>query len=555
MLESGPVGVVAERLPLKVFINYRREDTHGLAWGLYWPLALHFGSDNVFLDNGALRGGDEWLAEIKGRIAEADVFLALVGERWQEKLDQRDREQAKDYVATEIQLALLRTPALKVIAVVIDGANAPRAMNLPNALKGLAEKHVERIRQMCLREDVGPLIARLCEIAEEAGKAVPPPESDLLGPPAPVALGQDQEGAHGYDQPAGDEVLGAEDLPLPEVPGGSQTVQLPEEFPRRRRLVPARVAPAPDEEHFAELVDEARDPGIVVFVGAGINSEESANLPDDESLARFLSAKVGLERESADLAEVAQATSALKGSQRMFQLIREGLPLEPAPGRVHRYLAGLPKRLAQPGHERHPQMIVTPKYDAALEHALKDAREPFDVLVYMGPATESPGKWVHIKWELRQPVPIPVANEYQGLPIRGDTSLERTVIVRINGSVNDPDVNLMWDNNYVVTEDHFIQYLSGSTPTSLVPGQLLAKLRSASYLFLGYTLSDWRLRVFLRRLWPGERMGDAPRWAIERSPNRLEAKLWFDAGINLYQSSLSEYIDGLDRFLQADASR
>lgn len=553
MLESGPVGLAAKRLPLRVFINYRRDDTQGLAWGLYWPLAFQFGSDNVFLDNGALRGGDEWLAEIKARIAEADVFLALVGERWQETLDERNREQTKDYVAAEIELALLRAPALKVIAVLIDGAKAPRAMNLPNALKGLAEKHVERIRQTCLRDDVGALIARLSEIAEKAGKAIPPPMSDLLGRAAPLGPGQDPEASQTQDRPVDDEVLRSDDLPLAEASGGSQTVRLPERFPRRRRLVPAQVAPAPDEEHFAELVDEARDPGVVVFLGAGVNSEDSANLPDDESLARFLSAKARLDRESSDLAEVAQATSALKGSHRMFQLISEGLPVELAPGRVHHYLAGLPKRLAQPGYERHPQMIITPTYDASLEHALKEAHEPFDVLVYMGPATESPGKWVHIKWELRQPVQIPVANEYQGLPIRGDTTLERTLIVRINGSVNDPDVNLMWDNNYVVTEDHFIQYLSGSTPTALIPGQLLAKLRSASYLFLGYTLSDWPLRVFLRRLWPGDKIGDGPRWAVERSPNRLEAKLCLEAGINLYQSSLSDYIDGLDQFLEADA--
>ena len=554
MLESAALGLAAESLPLKVFMNYRREDTQGLAWGLYWPLAMHFGSDNVFLDNGALRGGEEWLRAIKARIAEADVFLALVGERWQETLDERLREQTKDYVASEIEWALLRKPALTVIPVVIDGAKVPRALNLPNALKGLAAAEVSRIRQACLRDDVGPLIARLCEIAEREGRVVPA-KNDLLGP-APVVVPDQESGvAPGDDTIQTDHGLDVADSQVGDALTGAETVSLSEELPRQQRTMPRQVAPPPDEQHYADLVEEARDSGIVMFLGAGVNSEDSANLPDDESLARFLSAKLPWEPESADLAEVAQAVSALRGSQRMFQLIREGLPVESAPGRVHRYLADLPKRLALPGHERHPQVIITPKYDAALEHALQDAPEPYDVLVYMGPATESPGKWVHIKWELREPVPIPVPNEYQGLPIRSDMSLERTLIVRISGSVNDPDVNLLWDNNYVVTEDHFIQYLSGSTTTSLIPGQLLAKLNSASYLFLGYTLSDWRLRVFLRRLWPSKAMGDAPRWSIARAPSRLESRLCFDAGINLYQSPLSEYIDGLDQFLKTDDGR
>jgi hypothetical protein len=542
--------VATEGLPLKVFINYRREDTQGLAWGLYWPLAAQFGTDNVFLDNGALRGGDEWLAEIKARIAEADVFLALVGPRWKETLDQRLREAGKDHVAVEIELALLRRPAMTVMAVVVDDARSPRAADLPNALKGLAAGHVERIRQACLRDDVGPVIARLCEIAARLGRSVPPPTHDLFGPRRTETNTHDLADEQDASEEAAVSV--AESAPIGGVSVDPDITALRDEASTSPRILnnpPGRVAPAPDDNHFAEVIEEARDTGIIVFLGAGVNTEET--LPDDETLARFLSAKVRLKPESADLAEVAQYASALKGSKRMFQFIREGLLGEPAPGHVHCYLASLPKQL---GPEHHAQMIVTPKYDAALEHALKAAREPFDVLIYMGPGTESPGKFVHVRWD-GPPVTIAVPNEYQDLPIRSDMSLERTLIVRINGSINDPDVNFMWENNYVVTEDHFIQYLSGSPAAALIPGQLIAKLRSASYLFLGYTMADWRLRVFLKRLWPGDKLGDAPRWAIERAPSRLEEKLCFDAGIKLYQSTLSDYVDGLEHFLNPDDDR
>ena len=50
---------------VRVFINYRHDDTQGEAQLLYDRLASRFGSGNLFLDVRSLQPGMEWLKEIK----------------------------------------------------------------------------------------------------------------------------------------------------------------------------------------------------------------------------------------------------------------------------------------------------------------------------------------------------------------------------------------------------------------------------------------------------------------------------------------------------------
>ncbi len=142
-------------------------------------------------------------------------------------------------------------------------------------------------------------------------------------------------------------------------------------------------------------------------------------------------------------------------------------------------------------------------------------------------------------------------NKYDQLPIAYDGELMRTVIVRINGTVDDIDAGFTWKDNYIITEDNYIDYLSGGTTEDHIPGQILAKLRESNCSFLGYAMADWRLRVFLKRIWKDEKLGRALYWAVEKDPTELERKLWHDAGAQLFATSLTDYVEGLDRFLVA----
>ena len=291
---------------------------------------------------------------------------------------------------------------------------------------------------------------------------------------------------------------------------------------------------------------------LVVFLGSGANADDGAapwsagsgRLPDDRELARYLASHVGLTDTPLNLAEIAQYAGAIHGEMELFQWLTEVLRVDSEPGPVHRYLARLPEELG-----RRCQMIVTPKYDAALERAFMDAGEDFDVAVYMAPGTEQAGRFVHLPWGA-SPQPIDTPNEYTGFPIvADDRSLRRTMIVRINGAVDDRSAGFPWEDNYVITEDHYIDYLSGRSAEEVVPGQILAKLKRANYLFLGYTIADWRLRVFLQRIWKGPKLGRAKYWAIEHEPDVLERDLWQQAGVSLYQSGLTDYLQGLYDYL------
>ena len=84
-------------------------------------------------------------------------------------------------------------------------------------------------------------------------------------------------------------------------------------------------------------------------------------------------------------------------------------------------------------------------------------------------------------------------NVYYSFPFEG-LVLQRTLIVKIHGGVDANPGNFGSTENYVITQDHYIDYLSDGPVTELIPIQILQKLQKSHCLFLGYTMSDWRLR-------------------------------------------------------------
>jgi len=519
----------AER-PLKIFINYRHGDTQPTAWMLYDKLKERFGPDNVFFDRGTLRPGERWLEEIKSHLAAGGVLLALIGRQWMPAMTANLQTGDDDYVVKEIDLAFRSGRQVTVIPVLADDATLPRRDELPVPLQDLPGCQAESLRPTHLLEDIGHLIDRLEEIRRAPAASVTPERP----PPAP---------------------------------------------PRVRPAPSALVAPRPDEAHYRMVAKHAGN--LVIFVGAEANGDDrnvpwsagSGMLPNDRDLARYLATHAELKQASPHLAEVAQYAYAVHGEQDLCNWITEALQggpeaypaqgssvADPAQdgavlGSVHEYLAHLPAQLAhlpeQPG--KCFQMIVTPKYDAALEKALIAAGEDFDVALYMAPGTDQKGRFVHLPWGKTQEI-IDKPNEYRGFPIEAvNCKLQRTVIVRINGAVADPSAGFPWEYNYVITEDHYIDYMGGHSVEEVVPGQILAKLSRSNYLFLGYAIADWRLRVFLQRIKKGDRLGRAKYWAVEHEPDALTRDLWRELGVDLFQSGLTDYLHGLYTFLNPPA--
>jgi hypothetical protein len=187
----------------------------------------------------------------------------------------------------------------------------------------------------------------------------------------------------------------------------------------------------------------------------------------------------------------------------------------------------------------HPLLVVTTNYDDALEQALTEAGEPFDLLVYIADAARrDEGHLVHVPHEGgRQIVRRPT--EYKDIhPDR------RTVVLKLHGAVNREDSE---HDSYVITEEHYLEYLTRANLKALVPATVLARLARSHFLFLGYGLRDWNLRVMLHRLWDSER--DYRAWAIQRDAGDLDVELWKRHSVDVHAASLAACVARLSELL------
>jgi hypothetical protein len=491
----------------RVFISYRKTDAWAEAQLLYEQLATRFGSENVFLDVRNLQPGMEWLKEIKSHRASCDALLALIGPRWVSILNDRDQEAVvqptQDYVRFEIEYALKPDSGICVIPVLM-GDDVPFAGQfLPKSLQSLTKIEYARVRQDRFEEDIADLISRLETIASNRPERPP---------------GWDTEG---------------------EIPPDDDTAD-------------TAGVPPPDAGHFDDVLRQMVDEGnLAVFVGSRLTAGQVGPLqgPGSTEIAATLARRFDLDPAGRDLPKVAQYVYVRQGSPDLYRELRNLLTSECEPGPVHKFLARFPGTLGELGLDKRYQLIVSTSFDTLLEQAFDAEQEPYDLAVYMASGRDK-GKFVHFPSE-GVPKAIAEPNAYTKLPIGRDYELQRTLIVKIHGAVDGSFGNYRWKDNYVVTEDHYIDYLSKSPIGSLVPVQVLDKLQDSHCLFLGYTVHDWNLRVFLKRIWEGRI--EARSWAVEPHPDPVDKDLWSLSNVALYAANLAGYIDQMQKRLVAHA--
>ncbi len=111
---------------------------------------------------------------------------------------------------------------------------------------------------------------------------------------------------------------------------------------------------------------------------------------------------------------------------------------------------------------------------------------------------------------------------------------ERTVIYKMHGAV---DRRQPARDNYVITEDDYIDFLARMTKNKAIPSIFADPFQTRHFLFLGYGLNDWNLRVVLNRIPKG-----ITSWAIQYQPRRLERRFWQERGVEVYDLLLDEFI-------------
>ena len=540
MNASGDSGSAADASPpVSVFISYRRGDDFGEARALRSELVAEFGDEHVFMDVNDLHVGDNFVRELPERVGRCDVLLAVIGPRWAETMDQRlkdhQRDGSTDYVRVEIETALGRGTGTRVLPVVLGGAGMPDGRAWPASLRGFGELTAAFLEPRRWDDDVRALISRIHELVADVGAPEPPATVPPMPPtPAPPRIPTEP----------------TQSAPVPPAPTPSAPVD-PVPIPSATPAATSggRSVPPPDPGHFDDISRLIlRDNAVVPFLGRVVNDSGGPGewvaggetLPDGEQLAAYLAAHFDY-RGTSDLATIAQFALIRMGRVDLYKALRSALK-HGAPGHVHRFLAELPDRLAQMGHPDHSQLLITTNYDDALERACDDAGEPYDLAVYMA-SGENKGKFIHVPYD-GEARPIIVPNSYLDFPIDEDGELHRTIILKIHGAVDRAMAPGAWRENYVITENDYIDYLSRAPIETLVPTQLLSKLRESHFLFLGYRIRDWNLRVFLHRVWGDQQLG-AKSWAVVEHGDDVEQELWDNFGVGLFDSNLSAYLDSL----------
>lgn len=493
-----------------VFVSYRRSDSPSAARQIADALKARFGAERVFFDTRDLRPGTTWHRDIEDRVRGSDVVLVVIGPQWVAIADERGRRRVlqpeeEDVVRTEVEAAL-RGDGL-VVPVLVDDAQVPARDRLPRPFRPITSLNAVTLRHASWDQDLEALLDAL---------DAPPRAAEPPGPAGGTAPSAPEEW-----EPS---------------PGG------------------------PRENHYRRIAGALTRGELVPVLGGGSHvtpdagewSPRCGRLPDGPELARALVDRFALDTDSADLAEISQQVMAAEGPKPLERALRELLLDDAAqPGPVHRALARLPAVLREAGHDSYP-LVVTATHDTALERAFEQENEPFDLAVCIATGKDR-GRFIHLPWydpDDREVEPITRPNEYVEFPSDDYGDLARTVIMKIHGgAIHDAPPGLQVPTGFVVTEDDYIGFLSESPAESLVPTQLLRKLRDSHFLFLGYGVREWSLRVFLRRVWHEGRPG-ATSWAAQHGAPEVDDDFWRTLEVERFDIAPADCLTDLERFVR-----
>ena len=311
---------------------------------------------------------------------------------------------------------------------------------------------------------------------------------------------------------------------------GPELKRLQSEILRHEAGLTVSDTPVPSDEE-GEIVKALLAGRVVPVIGvdgAGALAEHLAKafaVPDDRPV---------------DLARVSQYVAMMQGSGPLYDELHARFEAAVEPGPLHRFLARLPTLLRARGAPH--QLIVTTNYDLALERAFEEAGEELDIVSYVATGAHRGRFWHRPPGEAPRPIDVP--NTYAT-----ELSLDRrTILLKLHGAV-DPLPEREWES-FVITEDDYIDYLGHAELTTVVPVALAARLRRSHFLFLGYEMADWNLRLILNRIW-GERPVAYRSWAVQRSPSPLAQAFWRRFDVSALDVDPTSYLELLERRLEA----
>ena len=306
---------------------------------------------------------------------------------------------------------------------------------------------------------------------------------------------------------------------------------------------------------YGEIAELLKDGEVVPFLGAGVNFgvrqppdakwnvDDSNFLPSGVELSRFLADMSSFPAEDyddiSDLAKVSSYFVETTARRRLRDHLHKIFDRDFEPASIHNYLAEISRNA--------PLLIVTTNYDDLTECAFKRLGLPFDMVVHPTDRKDLEGSILWWKHGASKPEVLPPNQLFIDLK-------STTVIYKMHGTVD--RLTSEWDS-FVITEDDYIDFLSRMTGQTAVPAQFMRHFRTRHFLFLGYGLSDWNLRVVLKNLRtvlptvdeisrPAEEdEEDLRSWAIQYKPSDLETELWNARKVKIYDVDINEFVNKL----------
>ncbi len=332
----------------------------------------------------------------------------------------------------------------------------------------------------------------------------------------------------------------------------------------------------PEEPPYGVIWKQIEAGTVIPFLGAGASlgprptDDRGSTVPWSDADAAFFPSGAELGRlladecrfpdapESADLAKIAsyyevRARRALL-KRRLHEIFARDYPI----GTVHTFLAQSPR----------PLLIVTTNYDDLLERAFRLAGREFHLVTHPEERDEYAAS---VLW-WKPGASAPDAFHPARLPLSLDVT---SIIYKMHGSVARGAAG----DSFVITEEDYVRFLARMTQKQAIPKRFMLHFKNSSFLFLGYGLGDWNLRVMLENLRgasgpPPARKSvvtggmersedrldellanidfdpddsDYPSWAIQHNPSILERTLWSYRNIQIFDVMLDEFVARIEQ--------
>jgi hypothetical protein len=293
----------------------------------------------------------------------------------------------------------------------------------------------------------------------------------------------------------------------------------------------------------AHVVRRLADGRVTPFLGAGASmagrppglewSPGCDFLPSGLELAWHLAERMRFPAEQPrDLMEVASFTEAELGRGFLYEELHRVFHSFTRPSSLHNFLARFLAAARAKGYAPNP-LFVTTNYDDALERALSDAGEEFDVVAYVAEGDQR-GLFFH-RPPNGEAIVIDRADEYVEIPLD-----QRPAILKIHGAIDRS--NPHWDS-FVIAEEQYVEYLTTDV-WERIPITILERLGKSHFLFLGYAMRDWNLLVVLHRL--GVLPSQYRSWAVQLNPSRVDERRWQRRDIDMFNVRIEHFIEALE---------